>query len=287
MRRRSHMPLRGSVTQSTASVRMRARETTRFGFLIRLGALAGSVLLIIGLAFWLWHIGWPQHQAERLVEAGLHMTQKAQFAVKDIVVEGRQQANKDNLLTALGTSSGAPILSFDPAAAQSRIAKLPWVASATVERRLPDTILVRLTERVPMARWQHDDRTIVIDSEGAELPEAKLDQFSQLPLVVGADAAGQAHSLLETLKDFPAVQQKMTAAVRVSERRWDIHLQPKVVARLPEKDMTRALDRLSDLIVDQKILDRDIVAIDLRDPSKMFLEPGKSSTPHPAGDMRL
>jgi cell division protein FtsQ len=73
----------------------------------------------------------------------------------------------------------------------------------------------------------------------------------------------------------------------VGERRWDIHLQPKVVARLPEINMTRALSRLSDLIVDQKILERDIVAIDLRDPSKLVIEPGSSSTDRGLGDSHL
>jgi len=286
MRRQPSARLRGSVTQ-TVSVRMRANETTRLGILLRVGALGGSLLLIFVLLGWLWHIGWPQRQTEHLLSKGLQVTQKAQFAVKDIVVEGRQQVNRQSLFEALGTVADAPILDFDPKAAQARIAKLPWVASAIVERRLPDTIFVRLTERVPMARWQHDDRTIVIDTQGAELTEAKLDQFQQLPLVVGSDAAGQAQFLLESLKDYPAIQQKMVAAVRVGQRRWDLHLQPKVVARLPEKDMDRALSRLSDLIVDQKILDRDIVAIDLRDPSKMFLEPGHATTDHPAGDMRL
>ena len=287
MKRRSHMPLRGSVRQNTTSVRLRAKEKNRLSILIRLGAVAGGLLLLTLSILWLWHVGWPQRQTEHLIDASLHMTQKAQFAVKDIVVEGRQQVNKEALFSALGTIAGAPILEFDTGAAQARISKLPWVSSVTVERRLPDTILVHITERVPMARWQHDERTIVIDDQGAELPEASLDQFSQLPLVVGADAAGQAKNLLDTLKGFPAVSEKMTAAVRVSERRWDIHLQPKIIARLPEKDMVRALGHLSDLIVDQKILDRDIVAIDLRDPTKLFLEPGSSTTNRPSGDMRL
>jgi cell division protein FtsQ len=286
-RRRTHMPLRGSVTQNTTSVRIRAKDKTRLSFLIRFSVLAGSLVIIFGVLLWLWHIGWPQRQTEKVMEAGLHVTQKAQFAVKDIVVEGRQQVSKDGLTSALGTIAGAPILSFDPVAAQNRIAKLPWVASAVVERRLPDTIVVKLTERVPMARWQHEDHTVVIDTEGAELPEAKLEQFQQLPLVVGSDAPGQASSLLDTLKEYPAITQHMTAAVRVGERRWDIHLQPKTVAKLPETNMTHALSRLSDLIVDQKILERDIVAIDLRDPSKLVIEPSGATTDHPTGDTRL
>ena len=80
----------------------------------------------------------------------------------------------------------------------------------------------------------------------------------------------------------------MTAAVRVGERRWDIHLQPKVVARMPEQNMDHALDLLSGLITEQKILERDITAIDLRDSTKMFLEPAAGASASPkSGDMRL
>src|ERR1700722_15880595 len=202
--RRRKLNLRGSVQQSVP-VRLRAKETTRFGILMRFSALAGSLVLLAGVGIWLWHVGWPQKQAEHLVDAGVTVTQKAHFAVGDVQVEGRQQTTKDSLFAALGITSGAPILAFDPTAAQARVAKLPWVAAATVERRLPDTIVVRLTERVPLARWQHDGHVIVIDAEGKELPGAELSQFGQLPLVVGAGAPFETKRLLDSLKAAPAV----------------------------------------------------------------------------------
>jgi len=267
---------------------MRASPTTsRFGFLMRLSALTGSVLLVLALTSWLWHIGWLQKQSNHIQEAALQVTQKAQFSVKDIVVEGRQQTGKDVLSAALAINIGAPILSFDTAAAQARIAKLPWVASVVIERRLPDIVFVHLTERTPMARWQHEGHIMVIDSEGSLLPNAKPEQFTQLPLVVGSEAPSATKELLDDLNAFPAVMSKMTAAVRVSERRWDIHLQPKITARLPENDIMGALKRLSPLITEQKILERDIVAIDLRFTDRLVIESGSSITNNPAGDMRL
>ena len=287
MRRLRKQPLRGSVRQNTASLRMRPREMTGFGFMMRLGTLLGSVILILGLAAWLWHIGWPQRQAEHLAQASLHMTQKARFAVRDIIVEGRQQTDKDVLSSALGIASDAPILAFDPAAAQARIAKLPWVSSVVVERLLPDTIFVRLTERQPLARWQHEGRTIVIDTQGAPLPEANPEQFAELPLVVGADAPRETKTLLDTIGIYPAVGSKMTAAVRVSERRWDLHLDPKVTVRLPETGMPAAVHLLSNLITDKKILERDISAIDLRLPDRLIIESAHPVSSHPGGDMRL
>ncbi len=286
MSRLRERSLRGSIMQSSVHVRMRPKQKTRFGILFRLGALTGSLLIIIGLGIWLWHIGWPQKQVERASDAALHLTQRAQFAVKEITVEGRLQTSKDELFSALGIGAGAPILSFDPVAAHDRIAKLPWVADAVVERHLPDTIYVRLVERVPIARWQHDGQTVVIASTGTTLPDAKLAQFAALPLVVGVGAPAQTQYLLDALKNYPDIQRNMKAAVRVSDRRWDLWLQPKITARLPEEGIDGALKHLSQLISEQNILERNVVTIDLRIPDRLIIEQGGGKS-HSAGEPQL
>ncbi|MGE3622864.1 MAG: cell division protein FtsQ/DivIB [Bdellovibrionales bacterium] len=283
MRRPRSHNLRGSVRQNTS--RGRARGPTLYGKLFRLGAILGLLILACLALLWSWHIGWPQQQAEKAAEAGLRLTQKAQFSIKDVVLEGRKQTSKDDIFDALGANSGAAILDFDPDAAQARIAKLPWVASVTVERRLPDRIIVHLTERVPMARWQHLSRTVIIDSEGKELPEAKLEQFSNLPLVVGPDAPEQTLELLEALKRYPAVEKVTTAAVRVGRRRWDLHLTRAVTARLPEENLDNGLRRLSALIADQKVLERNVMAIDLRQHDRLVIEPAPPA--RKSGDAKL
>jgi cell division protein FtsQ len=150
---------------------------------------------------------------------------------------------------------------------------LPWVDSAIVERRLPDIVAVILTERTPEARWQHDDKLYVIDSEGRVLTAAKPENFTSLPLVVGTGADSEAQAFLADLKNYPDIADKTDSAVRVGERRWDLHLQPKIVVRLPEQDVDGALHRLSVLITQEKILDRDIAAIDLRMPDRLVIEP--------------
>lgn len=273
MRKRRTPRLRGSVTQNNVSVRMRAREQMGIGFLARLGILVGGLLVLVGGFALLWHYNWPQNQARRMQEAGIDLTQKAQFSVKDIIVEGRHQSGKDEVFDALGTERGAPILDFDTKAAAARLGKLPWVETAVVERRLPDTIAVILTERVPAARWQHDDKLYVIDTQGHVLPSAKPEDFTALPLVVGAGADKEAEAFLDLLKNYPDIREKTDSIVRVGERRWDVHLQPKVIAKLPEQDVANALHRLSVLVTQDKILDRDIVAVDLRLPDRLSFEP--------------
>lgn len=41
-------------------------------------------------------------------------------------------------------------------AVRASLEKLPWVREARVERRWPDTLVVSLTEHVPLARWNED-----------------------------------------------------------------------------------------------------------------------------------
>ena len=277
--RQSKSPLRGSVTQNNVSARARVHEQEDSPLLARLGLLAGFLLAVAAALLWALPPKWTEKTRAALFDSSLSLTRKAQFQVKDIVVEGRRQTSKAEIFDALGTAQGAPILGVDVDRAAEKLGKLPWVDSAVIERRLPDTIAVVLTERVPAARWQREGRIAVIDAEGHILPSAKVENFADLPLVVGAGAEKETQSLFTLLKDFPDIQKKTDSAVRVGERRWDLHLLPKVVVRLPEQDVGNALRRLYVLITQEKILDRDIVAIDLRIPDRLVIEPAGGSQP--------
>jgi cell division protein FtsQ len=279
--RQAKNPLRGSVTQNNM-VRLRAREQTGISVMARLGILTGGLLVFALLCFWSWSKGWPQEKAHEAQEAFIGLTQKLQFAVKDITVEGRHQSSKDSVFDALGTTQGAPIFDFDAKVAAARLDKLPWVSSAIVERRLPDTIAVILNERVPAARWQHDEKIVVVDSDGHVLPVARAEDFPDLPQIVGSGAPADAQNLFAALKPYPDIAAKLESAVRVSERRWDLHLSPRITVKLPEDGLEDALHRLSVLINQDKILDRDITGIDLRLSDRLIVEPAANAKPNTA-----
>lgn len=270
-RAKKKKPLRGSIRQNTV---VDDDDTPRFGFGARLAMLVLGAILVIILISWLWHGQWPRKQVSRAGNAVVRLTQKVGFSVADVTVEGRHYTDRYALYEALGISAGKSVFTFDPEQAHENIMKLPWVESVTVLRSMPDRIIVRLKEREPIARWQHDDKTVVIDGKGEEIQAAKPEQFANLPLVVGNAAAEQTQALLSLLREYPVVARVLKAAVRVGERRWNFYIHPNLLIRLPAEDTATALGKLTKLIQDQKILERNVIAIDLRDPSRMAIEPG-------------
>lgn len=197
------------------------------------------------------------------------------FALGEVFVEGRTATDGQTVMKTLGITRGDPLLSFDIHAAQERLMELPWVLDARIERRLPDALYVRLIERKPMAIWQHDGKMTVIDSDGRTLGDAAAlaargdKTLERLPQVVGPGAAEAARDLLDALSHVPVVERRVTAAVRVGQRRWDLTLDNRIVIRLPEEGMVQSLHQLAELEIKEGVLGRDIVSLDLRQRDRM------------------
>ncbi|MGB1026706.1 MAG: cell division protein FtsQ/DivIB, partial [Rhodospirillaceae bacterium] len=133
------------------------------------------------------------------------------LVVNHITVTGRDRTTPSELLSALGTKRGAPILKVDPQDARARLMDLPWIAEATVERRLPDRIHVALVERQPLALWRHDGQFTVIDRQGDPIAVDPA-LFADLIILVGAKAPMEAEDLLATLGEIPEIAERVKAA---------------------------------------------------------------------------
>ncbi|HYG87622.1 MAG TPA: cell division protein FtsQ/DivIB [Azospirillum sp.] len=246
-------------------------------------ALKATLLLlpvagIIGAAAWHWRAGTLESAMAEMRAAFIAASAQTGFAVLDVAVAGRTATEPALILKTLGIGRGDPILDVDLTDAKARLERLPWVATASIERHLPDTLYIRLTERQPMAIWQHDRKFTVIDREGrpladaAELARNGNRDVERLPQVIGSDAPGQVQKLLAALDRVPTISKRLKAATWVGDRRWDLTLDNGVVVKLPEGGMPTALRQLNDMNATGKVLDRDVVAIDLRQPDRMVLQ---------------
>ncbi len=201
------------------------------------------------------------------------VTADAGMRINDIVIEGRANTPEPILRAALGVSKGDPIIGFSLEQARARIEKLTWVAHATVERRLPGTIVVALTERRPFAVWQSQMKDVLIDRDGQQVSNEELTKYHDLPLIVGAGAPAAARVLLDALTERPVIQSHVLASIRIGERRWNLRLKNHTDVLLPEGHEIAALDRLLALHQTTSLLDRPLQAIDMRLPDRLVLRP--------------
>jgi cell division protein FtsQ len=193
------------------------------------------------------------------------------LTVQDVLVDGRRETARDDILGALSVARGTPLLTVDPEAARARIEALPWVKTAVVERHLPDTIFVRLTERTPVALWQKDGKLAAVDLDGRILTRDDLSRFRDLPIVIGDRAPEAVHSILGVLAAEPDLYHRIEALTYVGARRWDVRLAGGIQIQLPENDPGRAWARLADTDRRDQLLERDISVVDLRLPDRLVV----------------
>jgi len=227
--------------------------------------LLGLAVLLLGAGggggWWAWREGWlVTMQAEIDAMSRSVVAAVTPFKLADVTVEGRDYVARDAILAALNVKAGDSLLGIDLQAARKRLEAIDWVASATVERRLPDALYVTLKERRAVAIWQNGDEYTLIDKNRRTVL-----------LLGGPGAPEHVGDLLLLLANEPAMAKQLRAAVWVGQRRWNLVLNNDVEIWLPEEDAVAALQRLVKLDGDYKLLSREFGVVDLRLPDKLYL----------------
>jgi len=160
------------------------------------------------------------------------------FEASKLVVNGNLNLDINVLQARLATQLGNSLFSFKVDAARDEVLNDPWVKSATVRKVYPDTIVVDVIERKPVALWQ---------------------------------SKGEVH-LISVVSRFPTISRKASAYVRVAGRRWNVRLHDGPQVLLPESDWQVALSELQGLQASKELLDRDILQIDMRLSDRLVIK---------------
>lgn len=236
------------------------------------GAILGFVLLLCGVGGWFVLSGTHQIVYAWGNAVFIEKTAKSGFVVENFLVDGREHTDGAALLKLTKVQKGDPIFSFDPVQAKALIEELPWVERAHVERRLPDTIYIRLYEREPVALWKDAHGLRVIDREGVVLTDKDIAKFAGLVMISGEKANGNVVALLAMMEAQPEIRERLDVAQWVEGRRWNLHLRDGKLVILPQDDPEVALARLVRQHNREGVLDKAITSIDARDPSRFIVQ---------------
>ncbi|MET8232455.1 FtsQ-type POTRA domain-containing protein [Micromonospora sp. NPDC005298] len=133
-------------------------------------AVAAGVLAVAGLVAW------------TVLGTGL-------FGVREVRVEGAGLVTPVQVRDAVGVADGVPLARVDLAAAARRVGELAPVERATVSRDWPGALVVRVTERTPVAAVPQGEAFTLIDRSGVAFRTVAR-RPAGLPLVTVARPAG-------------------------------------------------------------------------------------------------
>jgi cell division protein FtsQ len=236
----------------------------------RLGAIAAagiSALIIGGLALF--------GQLDDVVDMAAEKTQNQMaslgFAVRAVDVTGAHGDVARQIAAATEIFDGQSIFSIDPEIVRDRVEALPLVRSATVARLWPDRIAIVVETREAYALWQNDGALNVIDREGVVMASADVMDPPELPLVVADGANSAVVEIVEALDNHPSIRDRVTGAIRVGGRRWNLRLDSGADIKLPEGDVGASIAIIATLHAQRGVLLLAAESFDLRDDGELIL----------------
>src|SRR5215470_921195 len=232
------------------------------------GAAATALLILASTGYGAWKGGHFPMIVDALSDARDAAASAAGFRIAAVSLSGEKHVSRGEIFAAAGVTDHASLLFLDVDTARARLKAIPWIADAAVRKLYPDRLQIIVTERDAFALWQRDGNVSVIAADGTVVGLLADWHFAHLPLVVGPGAATRARDFLTLLDAHPRIREQVRACVLVAERRWNLKLKNGLDVRLPETDVSRALDTLAELDRDRHLISRDITAIDLRLPDR-------------------
>ena len=221
---------------------------------------AGGIAILMGV---------PAMAGQKAAEVAA----SAGFEVQKVEVRGVERMDELPVYNIALGQVDRSMLSLDLPKVRDEMLKLGWVKDARISRRLPDTLVVDIVERDPVAVWQHDGQLHLIDVQGVVLQSVSTSAMPDLPLVVGPDANRQTAGLNKLMENAPALKPMLAGATWVGNRRWDLRFQSGETLSLPEGDRASATALVNFARMDgvNRLLGRGIVKFDMRDPDRFVL----------------
>jgi cell division protein FtsQ len=198
--------------------------------------------------------GEPHHAVGRFVGLGLER----------VTISGIAQMRESEVLAAAGLTDRLSLAVLSASQVRERLERVPLVQSAAVRKLYPNELVITITERQPHGLWQLNGELFVIASDGTVIDLMQDERFADLPLVVGEQANTRTKDYLALLDAAGPLRSRIRAGTLVSGRRWTLKIDNGMDVRLPEIGAAESLARLVKLEREQKILEKDVLAVDLR-----------------------
>ena len=191
------------------------------------------------------------------------------FAIKDVTISGLKELTPAEILRDGDVGAKNSLALLDPTALRDRLKTIPLVRDVSIRKLFPNDLHINVQERDAAALWQKDGQLSLIAADGVPIDTVEDNRFNGLPFLVGEGANERLGEFEALLASAGALKDKIRAGVLVGRRRWTLQMDSGVEVELPELDAIETLARLVEIERQSKILEKDVISIDLRIPGRI------------------
>ncbi len=202
-----------------------------------------------------------------------------ELSISRILVKGAQEALKKEITILVQNAATEGYSALNAQALREKIQAINKVEKAFVKFSTDGLVIVSVIERKEAVVFFNNDLYEVLDSNGIIL-SVKLNYqgLSAIPLLVGKGASRKIEELLSLINEIQSNKSEVLYYEWVGERRWNIHMKNDLVFKLPEKNLSKALELMNTVLNETNKPLKPIVSVDLRNIDKPIVKFKKASS---------
>jgi cell division protein FtsQ len=144
------------------------------------------------------------------------------FDAKHIRVEGAVSLRPDDVRALAQVDPSTNVFHLQPEAVTARLLTDPWIASASVDKELPDTVVLTVVERRPVGVIDSTGTPSILASDGTILPAAAattqtIDGLPSVQAALGTPNDAQRAAAAALLSSLDPVVEQRVAKVDVGQ----------------------------------------------------------------------
>ena len=203
---------------------------------------------------------------EKIHEEWVETVARAGFQVKKVEIFGLNKLDSSKIYDYTFSQQNRSMAAVDLVELRHKMMQNTWIKDVRVSRIMPETLVVDVVERSPVAVWQNRGTLSLIDRDGSSLEEVTLAEMPDLPLIIGPQANQQFHAFDDLLGMAEALRASIVSANWIGNRRWNLRFDSGEMLLLPEGEYEaqKALAEFAGRNAANHLLGRNILRFDMR-----------------------
>ena len=187
------------------------------------------------------------------------------FLLNEIKINGSDKSNI-NLIKEEIYNHASDLLSLDLHEIKEIIEQEKWIKRVNLKKIYPSTLVLDIIENNPYAILRDKEKYYLLDIDGTIITEKNKDYELENFIIISGDESPLAlKGLIKELNiHFHELISQLSKLDFVEKRRWNLTLKNNLLIKLPDSEVDNALKNLKNLFIEERVLQSNIIEIDLR-----------------------